>query len=61
MKHKMKFLIYISPFCVVLFAFMWILWGLKGVLVTLGVALFYVALIFGLVKWVEFVDKHIKD
>lgn len=56
-----KFLIAISPLCVVLFVLMWISWGLKGVLAFFGVMLFTVALVFGLAKWMEFVDKHIKD
>ena len=56
-----KFLITISPFCVILFAAMWFSWGLKGVLAFFGVMLFIVALVFGVDKWVEFVDKHIKD
>lgn len=56
-----KFLIIIAPPCVVLFVLMWISWGLKGVLEFFGAMLFIVALAFGFAKWVEFVDKHIKD
>ena len=56
-----KFLITIAPFCVVLFVLTWISFGLKGVLEFFGIILFAVALIFGVVKWVEFVNKHIKD
>ena len=56
-----KFLITTAPFCVVLFVLMWISWGLKGVLAFFGAMLFFVALSFGFSKWVEFVDKHIKD
>jgi hypothetical protein len=40
---------------------MCILWGLKGVLAFFGIAVFTIALVFGLDKWVEFVDKHVKD
>jgi hypothetical protein len=40
---------------------MWISWGLKGVLAFFGTLLFVVALVIGLAKWMEFVDKHIKD
>jgi hypothetical protein len=40
---------------------MWFSWGLKGVLVFFGTALFVVALVFWLTKWSKFVDKHIKD
>jgi uncharacterized membrane protein YesL len=56
-----KFLISIAPLLVVLFVFMWISWGLKGVLAFFGIAVFSVALVFGIDKWVEFVDKHVKD
>lgn len=56
-----KFLITMSPLCVILFVFMWISWGLKGVLIFFGAALLIVVLAFGLTKWMEFVDKHIKD
>ena len=56
-----KLLITISPLCVLLFVFMWILWGLKGVLAFFGIAVFSVALVFVFDKWVEFVDKHVKD
>lgn len=56
-----KFLITISPLCVVLFVFIWISWGLEGVLEFFGIALFVATLVFGLAKWMEFVDKHIKD
>lgn len=56
-----KFLITITPPCIVLFVLMWILWGLEGTLAFFGTALFVVALVFGLIKWVDFIDKHIKD
>lgn len=56
-----KFLITISPLCVVLFVLMWVSWGLKGVLAFLGAVLFAAALAFGFTKWAYFVDKHIKD
>ena len=56
-----KFLIYISPLFFVLCVLMYISWGLKGVFMCFGSVLFNVALVFGLDKWMEFVDKHIKD
>ena len=56
-----KFLITLSPLCVVLFALMWITWGLKGALAFFGAALFVVAVVVFLTKWMMFVDKHIKD
>ncbi len=56
-----KFLITISPLCAILFVLMWISCGLKCVLAFFGAMLFIVALAFGFAKWIEFVDKHIKD
>lgn len=56
-----KFLITISPFCVVLFALMWFSWGLKGAFAFFGAVLFVVAVAILLAKWMEFVDKHVKD
>ena len=56
-----KFLITIAPIFVILSAIMCILWGLKGVLEFFGIALFSIACVYGLVKWVDFVDKHVKD
>lgn len=55
-----KFLITISPLCVILFVFMWVSWGLKGALIFFGAALLIAALTFGFAEWVEFVYKHIK-
>lgn len=54
-----KFLIAISPLCVILFVFMWISWGLKGALIFFGTVLLVAALAFGFAKWIEFVYKHI--
>lgn len=56
-----KLLITVAPFCVILFVLMWISCGLKGVLIFFGAMLFIVVFVFGFTKWVEFVDKHIKD
>ena len=56
-----KFLITIAPLCVVLFALMWISWGLKGIFVFFGVGFFITAILILFDMWVEFVDKHIKD
>lgn len=56
-----KFLIIIAPLCAILFATMWFSWGLKGALVFFGAVLLVVALTFGLDKWIDFVDKHVKD
>ena len=59
--HMKKVLITISPLCAILFVFMLISFGLKGALAFLGAVLFAVALAFGFVKWMKFVNKHIKD
>ena len=56
-----KFLITIAPLYVILSAIMWILWGLKGVLEFFGIVLFSIACVYRLGKWMEFVDKHVKD
>ena len=56
-----KFLITIFPLFVVLFILMWISMGLKGVLAFFVTVLYIIALAFGTVKWMDFVDKHIKD
>ena len=54
-----KFLITISPLCVVLFVLMWISWGLKGALAFFSVVFFLVAGAILFSKWVEFVDNYI--
>ena len=60
-----KFLITIAPFVVLFFLFILFLWGLKRALAVFCVVLFTVALAYALafllVKWTDFVDKHIKD
>lgn len=56
-----KFLITISPLCAILFAAMCFSWGLKGAFAFFGAVIFVIALSLGLAKWMEFVDKHIKD
>lgn len=56
-----KLLITISPLCALLFILMWISCGLKDALLSFGAILLIIALILGFTKWMEFVDKHIKD
>ena len=56
-----KFLIAISPLCALLFILMWISCGLKDALLSFGAILLIIALILGFIKWMEFIDKHIKD
>lgn len=56
-----KFLITIAPLWVILFALMWFSWGLKGTVAFSGAVLFVIIVAILLTKWMEFVDKHIKD
>ena len=56
-----KFLIAISPFCAMLFVLMLNSCGLKDALLSFGAILLIIALILGFIKWMEFIDKHIKD
>lgn len=56
-----KLLVVISPICVVLSVVMWISWGLKGVFIFFSTILLIIVATVLLVKWIEFVDKHIKD
>ncbi len=53
-----KFLITISPVC---FAAIWFSWGLKGAVAFFGAVLFVVVVTILFAKWMEVVDKHIKD
>ena len=52
--------IIISAF-VVLFILMWVSGGLKGAVAFFGAVIFIVILVTLFIKWIEFVDKHIKD
>ena len=56
-----KFLITIAPLLVISSIIMWILWGLKGVLEYFGIILFIFAITILLLKWIDFVDKNVKD
>ena len=56
-----KFLITISPLCVILFIIMWILCGLTDAFAFFGAMLLTFAFMFWFAKWMYFVDKHIKD
>lgn len=56
-----KFLITISPFCVILFIIMWISCGLKEAFVFLGIIPFIIAMVILINKWFKFVDKYVKD
>lgn len=55
-----KILIAMSPICVVLFPMIWILVGLEEAVIVMVSILATPALVFVLVKWLDFVDKHVK-
>ena len=55
-----KILIAMSPICGVMFALIWILAGLEEAVIVIVSILATPALGFVLVKWLDFVDKHIK-
>ena len=56
-----KLLVVISPILVVLSVFMWISWGLKGMLTFFVAALLIVVATILLVKWIDFVGKYFND
>lgn len=56
-----RLLITISPICIVLFVLMWVSWGLKGAVTFFGAVVIFIVVLVALLKWIEFVDKHIKD
>jgi len=68
MKKFLKFLITIAPLFMILFILMWIFLGLEYALVGLeyalvlfGAIIFIIVLVALQIKWMIFVDKHIKD
>ncbi len=56
-----KFLISIFPLCVIMFILMWISWGLEYALVLFGAVVSVIVLVELQIKWMIFVDKHVKD
>ena len=60
-KDMKKFLIAIFPLLAILFILLWISWGLEGVLAFFSAILFIIIVAVLFAKWIEFVDKHIKD
>jgi hypothetical protein len=45
----------------ILFILMWISWGLEYALVLFGTIIFIIVLVVLQIKWMIFVDKHVKD
>ena len=60
-KSMKKFLLTIAPLCVAAFILVLVSCGMKGALAFLGIVLFTTAWAFGFAKWMDFIDKHIKD
>lgn len=56
-----KFLITVLPILVILFCCMWVIFDLKHAIACLIAIPFGIIVIAAVFKWVEFVDKHIKD
>lgn len=56
-----KLLIATLPILVILFCCIWIVFGLRSAIAYLIAIPITIILILGIFKWVDFVDKHIKD
>lgn len=56
-----KFLITVLPILVMLFCPIWIVFGLEHAIAYLISIPFGIMLAVATIKWVEFVDKHVKD
>lgn len=56
-----KFLITVLPILVILFCCVWIVFGFKYLIAYLIATPTVTILVLGIFKWVEFVDKHVKD
>lgn len=56
-----KLIIAISPILAAIFILKWAVFGLKDAIAYLIATAITIILILGIFKWVDFVDKHIKD
>lgn len=57
-----KLLLFILPISVIIAGVLWYSFGFDGMVMTIGTVLFVILFfVFLLVKWIEFVDKNIKD
>lgn len=59
-EYTKKVLVGVSPICVILFVIAWILQGLEEAVLFISYLISTMALIFIIVKWADFVDKHVK-
>ncbi len=55
-----KFIISILPLLIITFFLLWFSWGLEGVITFVCAVVFLIISAKGMVKWIEFVDEHIK-
>ena len=57
-----KFLLFILPISAIIAGVLWYEFGFDGMVMTIGTVLFVILfLAFLLVKWIEFIEKNIKD
>lgn len=57
-----KLLLFILPISVIIAGVLWYSFGFDGMVMTIGTVLFVILfLAFLLVKWIEFIERNIKD
>lgn len=57
-----KVLIFILPISVIIAGVLWYSFGFDGMVMTIGTVLFVILFfVFLLVKWIEFIERNIKD
>lgn len=57
-----KLLLFILPISVIIAGVLWYSFGFDGMVMTIGTVLFVILFfVFLLVKWIEFIERNIKD
>ena len=57
-----KVLLFILPISVIIAGVLWYSFGFDGMVMTIGTVLFVILFfVFLLVKWIEFIERNIKD
>lgn len=57
-----KLLLFILPVSVIIAGVLWYSFGFDGMVMTIGTVLFVILFfVFLLVKWIEFIERNIKD
>ena len=57
-----KVLLFILPISVIIAGVLWYTFGFDGMVMTIGTVLFVILFfVFLLVKWIEFIERNIKD